>query len=679
MTITSRIIESSLLLAVLIGLMPATQPAFARAEQSSLALIESAYQDGRLSEQQRILYSVQSIKDPAALPAEFQSEVFEGDRCATTILVEAYQEFNNLDSSTQAALTKLLARPSQAHSIVSPDGIFRIHYDLTGADAVPSTDTSPANGIPDFVEWLAEYADSSYRTEVDNMGHLVPPSDGGLGGDNLYDIYTEEMPYYGYAQPEGGGPEPWNDSYSYIAVHRDFIGFPPNTDPDGNQKGAAKVTLAHEYYHAIQFAYDVGENVWFMETSSTWMEDVVYDVVNDNYNYLPTIFNNPDWPLHSTTSGHLYSAFIWGKYLEENFGAQTMHDIWDELITTSPYPAFATVLATKSTTVAQEVANFRKWNYITSSRDDGNHYEEGSEYLPVAVTRTHSSYPVSGMGPVSGKFPDGMGANYIVFNIPPDAYSFTVDFDGEDGVEWIVQLLARKVATNQYTEYQMSLNSSQAGQFTLLPISGNNELTMVIVNVSQGFDNRSYSYGASYVSSPAYAIDVYSSADDSVYSHAGVTVSFSVENLGLNADDFNISVTNDLGWTMAPSSGSIFLNSGQVSNFNVVLTSPGTDPIGTVNSVRLTASANSVVGITDSDSSVVEVFLQHGDSDHSGALTISDAVYIINYIFGGGPAPVPVTLAGDADCSGSIAIADAVYIINYIFGGGPYPVCNAIQ
>jgi hypothetical protein len=61
-----------------------------------------------------------------------------------------------------------------------------------------------------------------------------------------------------------------------------------------------------------------------------------------------------------------------------------------------------------------------------------------------------------------------------------------------------------------------------------------------------------------------------------------------------------------------------------------------------------------------------------GDADGSGAVAISDAVYIINYIFGGGPAPDPLTI-GDADCSGGISVADAVYIINYIFGGGPDP------
>ncbi len=61
-----------------------------------------------------------------------------------------------------------------------------------------------------------------------------------------------------------------------------------------------------------------------------------------------------------------------------------------------------------------------------------------------------------------------------------------------------------------------------------------------------------------------------------------------------------------------------------------------------------------------------------GDADGTGIVTISDAVYLINYIFGGGPAPAPV-VRGDADCNGIVTISDAVYLINYIFGGGAAP------
>ncbi|MCC6963820.1 MAG: hypothetical protein IT585_11265 [candidate division Zixibacteria bacterium] len=71
------------------------------------------------------------------------------------------------------------------------------------------------------------------------------------------------------------------------------------------------------------------------------------------------------------------------------------------------------------------------------------------------------------------------------------------------------------------------------------------------------------------------------------------------------------------------------------------------------------------------DSLLVTVY-QCGDADGSAAVSISDAVYLINYIFAGGQAPDPL-LSGDADCSNALSISDAVFLINYIFAGGPAP------
>ncbi len=61
-----------------------------------------------------------------------------------------------------------------------------------------------------------------------------------------------------------------------------------------------------------------------------------------------------------------------------------------------------------------------------------------------------------------------------------------------------------------------------------------------------------------------------------------------------------------------------------------------------------------------------------GDADGSQVISISDVIYIIGYIFGGGPPPMPLR-AGDADTNGIVNISDAIYLINYIFAGGPPP------
>jgi hypothetical protein len=63
-----------------------------------------------------------------------------------------------------------------------------------------------------------------------------------------------------------------------------------------------------------------------------------------------------------------------------------------------------------------------------------------------------------------------------------------------------------------------------------------------------------------------------------------------------------------------------------------------------------------------------------GDADGNGVVNISDAVFLLGYIFGGGPPPEPLQ-AADADCSDVVNVADVVYLISYIFAVGP-PPCN---
>jgi hypothetical protein len=61
-----------------------------------------------------------------------------------------------------------------------------------------------------------------------------------------------------------------------------------------------------------------------------------------------------------------------------------------------------------------------------------------------------------------------------------------------------------------------------------------------------------------------------------------------------------------------------------------------------------------------------------GDANGDEKKTVSDVVFLINYLFKGGPAPDPVLL-GDVNCDGKTTVSDVVYLINYLFKGGPAP------
>jgi M6 family metalloprotease-like protein len=61
-----------------------------------------------------------------------------------------------------------------------------------------------------------------------------------------------------------------------------------------------------------------------------------------------------------------------------------------------------------------------------------------------------------------------------------------------------------------------------------------------------------------------------------------------------------------------------------------------------------------------------------GDANADGVINSADIIYLINYLFVGGPAPDPLE-AGDLNCDGIINSADVTYLINYLFVGGPPP------
>ncbi len=62
----------------------------------------------------------------------------------------------------------------------------------------------------------------------------------------------------------------------------------------------------------------------------------------------------------------------------------------------------------------------------------------------------------------------------------------------------------------------------------------------------------------------------------------------------------------------------------------------------------------------------------YGDANGDGQINISDVVFLINYLFIGGPAPQPPS-AGDVNGDCVVNVADVVYLINYLFMGGPIP------
>ena len=315
-------------------------------------------------------------------------------KCATPAHIFLHKNKATLRPETVRMLSKpfLLAQQNASSEYLSPSGDFLIQYETTGVNAVPLQDSNN-NGIPDYVEEIGIAADSSYRHHIR------------LGFSDIFSVKSRPFPIvvannsgvYGFVPP--GAP--------YIGIENDFAGFPENDDPDGNVLGAVKVTIAHELKHVVQYVDNnfSGDSDLWAEMDATLMEELVYDVVNDYYNYIVggnTIFEEP----YSTIIPGSYEDVTFALHFAEKYGDDFWPNTWADIkqtpTTLSFLDAVRNEIEDRNDSYGAAIAEAYMWHYATgiinSPPDFG--FDERFEY-PVSgafVERTFSSLPDSLLG-----------------------------------------------------------------------------------------------------------------------------------------------------------------------------------------------------------------------------------------------------------------------------------------
>lgn len=113
----------------------------------------------------------------------------------------------------------------------------------------------------------------------------------------------------------------------------------------------------------------------------------------------------------------------------------------------------------------------------------------------------------------------------------------------------------------------------------------------------------------------------------------------------------------------APLSGSLFMP---------------TDSGPIVNSFATPSGEGILPTLVGTDFNVVPLPYFPGDPDSSGFVNISDVVYLVSYVFQGGPLPMSPN-AGDTNGDCVINVLDLVRIIDYLFRGGPPPEIGCVE
>lgn len=463
------------------------------------------------------------------------------------LLMSARLHWGELAPDTQQLIQPWLARPTDSGNLgevdwrygATPEATpitttyFKIHY--IDQSVFPGNTNAATTTFANQVATELEYL---YSIEHATLGYAAVPSDSTSttnGGDALFDVYlanTGAYGIYGYVQAEGDSTETTRPlgAWSYMVLDNNFTEFV------GDPLDSLKVTVAHEYFHAIQFGYSIYSDGAFMEHTSTWIEDIVYPGIHDNYQYLgePYVDANgngqydagesftdrrlmngvrdegmpeyPDYPLDVTTDSAsatiVYGHFLWARYLYEKFdgGTPGSNGVIKRIFVKSgqagssgTYSSIDTVLSTDyGSSLAAAYQEYATWLYDKDNFSDGTNYP--LVWVDRVVSGTDTIFGAADSPSLLSLSSGSAGTQYHLSSVltmissPSGSYNF-ISSGGTAALTLLVD-----TGTGTLTHQVVSL-SGGAGTWTAP--SGTTRAIAVISNTSSSTDGMDWTFGVS--------------------------------------------------------------------------------------------------------------------------------------------------------------------------------------
>jgi hypothetical protein len=467
--------------------------------------LSRALATGQITGAQYALQRALWILAPRLANSRYASRTANADpRETTMVLRDLAVRVGSLSSSDRRLAMRLLARPTDGRSEGAAGYVrvpqskrkhlcttrFCVHWVTKGSEK-PSLTDSNHNGRPDYIDKTVRTMNKVWRTEIGRYGYKKPLSDSGSGShhggnpNRRIDIYIANIGdrgFYGYCTTDDPrtNRRTHRQTSAYCVFDNDFR---PAEFPTGaNRLAALRVTAAHEFFHAIQFAYDLFEDQAFMEGTATWMEDEVFPAVNDNLQYLQSgspmdpVNNSQQGPWIPLDAGHRsfqYGTWIWYRFLSEVHGDPIIKQIWVRSVgrTNYGFKSIADILATRGSSLQAMLALFGTWNTSPAS-----FYTEGARY------------------PIAGAFPGNPGGlnqfsmyhfsnDYAVFT--PGAttnLALTIDFPPGVSAATVVSFSTAGAVTATL----IPLDANGDGSLPVIPFDPVNVSKVIVVITNSG-------------------------------------------------------------------------------------------------------------------------------------------------------------------------------------------------
>ena len=325
--------------------------------QTSLQMIDQAVAEKKLDGDTALLYKLYAVFGDEALPAEYQSA--KKFRNSDEVVAEARSRLDSMSGEMKAKIEPFFKRPDDPESyfnlkyadqpaasesswvpsayaqrpdsniytefLVSADGKAKVWYpnrDIT-ARAYSGTGNIQvsASSAKQIAEQLKGFLDTDniLQREENLMGRKLV-SDGTRGGDDKFDIYVAPGGSdLGLTYCEGNKP-----CSAYIII---------NANVGTSRKRVLRTTLAHEVFHAYQYAFKYREPAddWWSEATAVWAEDFIYGGDNTEQDWLHVFIEHPDTSLFDqhNPDNHHYGAYIFPYFYSENYGDDYMRQTWE--------------------------------------------------------------------------------------------------------------------------------------------------------------------------------------------------------------------------------------------------------------------------------------------------------------------------------------------------------------
>lgn len=372
----------------------------------------------------------------------------------------------------------------------SPSGDFLIHFTRDGPNKVPSADVD-GNGVPDFVEKVGLVYDEVLGFYRDELGFDAPLNDATVssnGGDARFDVYL--LDFGGSADGAFRTDRCSSDGtcVGYMVQENDFAGYGYSSSTE-----AIRILASHEFFHAVQAAYDNEQGSVLGEGTAVWATEAFDPTLDDFEHFADGYLDNPDRSLDKPLPGPVdpfsYGSGIFFYFLAERYAPSLIRVLWencraDDSASTGPtwLSLLPAVLAAEAqTSFADAFTEFAIWNLHTSYFADSSvAYPNAAELPPVKMTEVTAPHVDEALR---------------VFYASSQYFAFTLDGRTELGAALVgapdtLQDLRLVVATRHDGEILEVVDADDVTAAPVLDTSGASSAVVIVVNTTTSGESK---------------------------------------------------------------------------------------------------------------------------------------------------------------------------------------------